>query len=654
MTPPTEHIFEFDGYRVICAKRRLLRGCEPVPLAPKAFDLLLLLLRRNGEVLEKDELMKRLWPDSFVEEANLNVHVSALRKALGESAQSPRYISTIPGRGYRFNADLGGQPRREATEVIVRERTTARVVLTEEVRDDSDTAAEALVVTKAHDAPHANVRRGARRAVILVACAVALFVGAASVLYFRRAPEGGRPAVGGAAVRSLAVLPFKSLGGEDDHLGVGMADTLITRLSGLNAVAIRPASAVLPYADAGRDPVEVGRELGVEAVLEGSVQREGERVRVTVRLIGVHDRRVLWGGQFDEQFKGILDVQDTISRKVVESLAPELSERQRQSLAKRHTNSMEAYQSYLKGRHFWNKRSAEGLRRAVEFFHRAIEGDPQYALAYAGLADAYSMLGEHAGRAPKEYRQQAKAAAVKALELDNELAEAHTSLAYLRMRDWDWVGVESGFKRALEINPNYATARQWYSIFLELTGRPEEAVAEAARAQELDPLSPIINESLGARLLYAREYERALEQLRKAIEIDQNFAQAHHTLGATYVHLGRFEEAFAALERARRLDDNAWVVASLAHAHALSGSRDEARRMLSELKGRSERARVPPEELARVYAGLGEREQALAWLEKAYEEHSDALAFVRVDPAWDGLRSDPGFTDLLRRVGLTP
>ncbi|HYG81577.1 MAG TPA: tetratricopeptide repeat protein, partial [Pyrinomonadaceae bacterium] len=469
-----------------------------------------------------------------------------------------------------------------------------------------------------------------------------------------RAPGGDSPAVGGAPMRSLAVLPFESPGGEDEHLGVGMADTLITRLSRLNAVAIRPASAVLPYADAARDPVEVGRELGVEAVLEGSVQREGERVRVTVRLIGVRDRRVLWGGQFDEQFKGILDVQDTISRKVVESLAPELSERQRESLAKRHTNSTEAYQSYLKGRHFWNKRTAEGLRRAVEFFRRAIEEDPQYALAYAGLADAYSMLGEYTERPAKEYRQQAKAAAVKALELDGDLAEAHTSLAYLKMRDWDWAGVEAGFKRALEINPSYATARQWHSIFLELAGRPEEAVAEAARAQELDPLSPIINESLGARLMYARKYERALEQLRKAVEIDQNFAQAQHTLGVAHVHLGMFEEAFAAFGRARPLDDNPWVVASLGHAHAVSGRRDEARRMLAELKDLSKSERVPPEEVARVYAGLGEKEQALTWLEKAYEEHSDALVFVRVDPAWDGLRSDPGFTDLLRRIGLAP
>ena len=652
MPPPTEHIFEFDGYRVSPAKRRLLHRGEPVPLAPKAFDLLLLLLRHNGEVLEKDELMKRLWPDSFVEEANLNVHISALRKAFGESAQNPRYISTIPGRGYRFNAELGGHLREEASEVIVRERTTARVVLTEEARDDSDIAEDAAAVTRAR-ALHVNVRRRMRRPAILVACAVALLIGLASVLYFRRAPEGNNPAGGGAPVRSLAVLPFKSLGGGDDeHLGVGVADTLITRLSRLDAVAVRPTSAVLGYADAAQDSVEVGRELGVEAVLEGSIQREGERVRVTVRLIGVRDRRVLWGGQFDEQFKGILDVQDTISQRVAESLAPEFSERQRKSLAKRQTNDAEAYQSYLKGRHFWNKRSAEGLRRAVEFFHRAIEEDPQYALAYAGLADAYSMLGDHTGRSPKEYRQQAKAAAVKALELDDELAEAHTSLAYLRMRDWDWAGVESEFKRALEINPNYATARQWYSIFLELTGRPEEAVAQAVRAQELDPLSPIINESLGTRLLFARQYERALEQLRKTIEIDQNFAPAHHTLGAVYVYLGKFEEAFKEFERARQLDDNPWVVASRGYAHAVSGRPDEARRALDELKGLSKHAGVPPEEVARVYAGLGEREQALAWLEKAYEEHSDALVFAKVDPAWDSLRSDAGFAGILRRVGI--
>ncbi len=241
---------------------------------------------------------------------------------------------------------------------------------------------------------------------------------------------------------------------------------------------------------------------------------------------------------------------------------------------------------------------------------------------------------------------------MKALEMDDALAEAHASLAYLKMRDWDWAEVEGEFKRALEINPNYATARQWYSTFLELTGRPEEAVAEAVRAQELDPLSLIINDSLGARLLNARKYDRALEQLRKTLDIDQNFAQAHHTLGDTCLQLGMFEEAFRELQRSRQLDDNPWVVASLGRAYAMSGRGDEARSMLADLKGRAKQSRVPPEEVARIYAALGEQEQALALLEKAYEEHSDHLAFVKVDPAWDSLRSDPGFMDVLRRVGL--
>ena len=651
MTPPAEHIFEFDGYRVNSARRRLLRRGEAVPLAPKAFDVLLLLLRHNGEVLEKDELMKRLWPDSFVEEANLNVHISALRKAFGKSAQHPRYISTIPGRGYRFNAELGATPR-ETAEVFVRERTTSRVVLSEEI-GDGDGVEEMGVAAGAH-ALQANVRRPRYRPPVLFACAVALLTGLVSVLYFRQAPEDDSPRGSGAAVRSLAVLPFKSLGGRDEHLGVGVADTLITRLSGLRLLTVRPTSAILRYAAADRDSVEVGRELGVEAVLEGSIQREGENVRVTVRLISVRDRRALWGGQFDERFNGILDVQDAISQKVSESLALNLSEEQRKSLLKRYTNNTEAYHLYLKGRHFWNKRTAEGLRRAIEFFRQAIDEDPRYALAYAGLADAYSMLGEYTGRAPGEYRTQAKAAATKALEMDDALAEAHASLGYLRMRDWDWAGVEGEFKRALEINPNYATARQWYSIFLELTGRPEEAVAEAVRAQELDPLSLIINESLGARLLFARRYDRALAQLKKTLEIDQNFAQAHHTLGDTYLQTGMFEEALGELQRARQLDDNPWVVASLGHAYAVAGRGDEARGMLAELEGRSEQSRVPPEEVARVYAGLGERDRAFAWLERACEERSAHLAFVKVDPAWGALRSDPRFADVMRRVGLAP
>jgi DNA-binding winged helix-turn-helix (wHTH) protein/TolB-like protein/Tfp pilus assembly protein PilF len=647
MARPIQQIFEFDGYRLDVAQRQLKLGEELVPLTPKAFDVLVLLVRHNGRVLDKDDLMKQLWPDTFVEEANLNVQISMLRKALGESANNSRYISTIPGRGYRFNAELG-EMSCETTDIIVREKTTSRVVLAEEIGD----GVEATGVATGAKALQAAVRRPGY-VPILVACFVALLVVLGSVLFFKRPASGGDGAAGsGLAVESLAVVPFKSLGGQDEDVGLGIADTLITRLSGLGLLNVRPTSAVLRYVANDKDSVTVGRELGVDSVLEGSIQREGERLRVTVRLTNVRDRSTLWTGQFDEQFTGILDVQDAISQKVTESLALKLSEEQRKSLVKRHTNNIEAYHLYLKGRHFWNKRTADGLKRASEFFQRAIDEDPTFALAYAGLADVYSMLGEHTGFSPKEYRPQARAAAMKALELDDALAEAHASLGYLKMRDWEWAGVENEFKRALDLDPHYATAHQWYSTFLELTGRSDEAIAAALRAQELDPLSLIINESLGSRLYFARQYDRALTQLRKTVEIDQNFAPAHHTLGATYLQLGMTNEALKELERARQLDNNAWVVASLGHAYALSGRSGEALKLLAELKERSRQARLPPEEVARVYVGLGDRAQALAWLERAYEEHSDHLAFAQVDPAFESLRSDPRFVKIFQRVGL--
>lgn len=456
MSSSNELVFAFDEYRLLAAERQLLRAGNAVTLAPKAFDVLLLLVQHNGQVLEKSALMKELWPDTFVEEANLNVHVSAIRKAIGESAQRPRYIATIPGRGYRFTADLQSEVPRVPRS--------------------------------------SSVKRRAPRFAIAFATAAAVLSGLLPLLYSRCAPHDRK-----AAVRSV------------------------------------PRSAA-------------------------------------------------------------------------------------------------AQRYYVMGRHHWNKRSKEGLRKSIALFQKAIDEDPQYAPAFVGLADAYSMLGDHTGQSSGEYRQQAHAAAMQALRIDARLAEAHATLGYLRMRNWEWRTVEHEFRRAIEIDPDYATAHQWYSIFLELQGRSDEAIAEALRAQELDPLSPIINESLGSRLYFARRYDRARQQLRRTIETQPSFQAARETLAMVELQTGRIGDALAA--------------SPSGYAFARSGQTAKARAALADLQHQD------PVEAARVHLALGERALALQSLERAYAQHADHLVFIKVDPSWDGLRTEPRFEALVRRVGL--
>ena len=482
MTASDEKVFAFDEYRLLAAERRLLCAGSAVTLAPKAFDLLLLLVRHNGQIVEKSALMKELWPDTFVEEANLNVHVSAIRKALGESAQRPRYIATIPGRGYRFTANL-----QSLVPKVPRSSSAKYPRYSEELRGTE----RGVDATAKPQLPNLLPRRTPRFAIAFATAAAVLLSGLVPLLYSRCAPHDPKP-----VVRSV------------------------------------PRSA-------------------------------------------------------------------------------------------------EAQRYYVMGRHHWNKRSTEGLRKAIELFQKAIDEDPQYAPAFVGLADAYSMLGDHTGQTSGEYRQQAHAAAIQALRIDDQLAEAHATLGYLRMRNWEWGGVEHEFRRAIEIDPRYATAHQWYSIFLELHGRSNEAIAEAQRAQELDPLSPIINESLGSRLYFARRYDRAQQQLRRTIEIQPSFQGARETLSMVHLQTGRTGDALAA--------------SPSGYAFARAGQTAKARAALQHLD---------PVETARVHLALGERDLALQSLERAFAQHADHLVFIKVDPSWDGLRREPRFEEVVRRVGL--
>jgi len=453
-------------------------------------------------------------------------------------------------------------------------------------------------------------------------------------------------------IKSIAVLPFKLLTPDhnDEYFGLGMADALITSIGNLQQVVVRPTSAVRNYAAAEQDPVAAGRALKVDSVLEGSIQRNGERIQVTARLVSAQDGRSLWSGKFDEEFKDVFTLQDSICRQVVSALALQLTMAERELLAKHSTRDPEAYQLYLKGRYFWNLRTQQSLKKAAGYFQQAIEKDPTNALAYASLAQCYTLLSPREEFIPKTRA----AAAARALEIDSSLAEAHTALAHPSIfYEWDWPAGERELKKAIEINPNYPTARHWYALYLTAMGRLPEALKEMNRAQDLDPLSLVINTHLGNILYYSRQYDLAIEQYQKTLEMNPNFAMTHFYLGYAYLEKARYEESVAEFRKASSLGEDA--LENIGYSYGRWGKRDEARRILRELKKRSKQETDSPSDQALVFLGLGDKDQALRWLQKAcVEEKPYWFIYLNVDPKFDGLRSNPGFRELLQCVGLMP
>ena len=654
MSRPANRIYEFGPFRLDSLKRLLLREGELVPITPKAFDVLLALVQSNGQVLEKDDLMSRLWPDTVVEEHNLTVNISALRKILGESPNKHEYIVTIPGRGYRFvanaretwDADLGSAAKERAESQLMTEKE-------EEIIPKPD-------IGQAFEQKDARIkdwkaRAGSWRptpAFIVIVVLLAGLVVAVFYLWTSRQPGSSEP---GAAVRSIAVLPFNLLsqGGSDEYLGVGMADALITKLGNLKQTIVRPTSAVLQYAGPRQDPVAAGQELRVESVLEGTIQRLGDRIRVTVQLVGVGDGRQLWADKFDEKFTDIFTVQDSISERVAEALTVNLTGEEKKQLAKRYTENTEAYQLYVKGYYLTNQYSADGLKKAVEYLTRAVEIDPGYALAYVGLARAYDSQADWL-LAPREVMPKAKAALERALTIDESLAEAHNELGEVKLAyDYDWPGGEREIRLALKLSPNYADAHVSYSTYLNSIGRHEEAIKEDRRAEELDPLRPPV----GRTLYFARQYDRAIEQARNVLEVNPNRLGAFVWLGLASEQKEMYPEAIATLQKGNSQGvegTDPEFAAFLAHAYAASGNRGEATKLLEELKDLSKQRYISPYFIAIIYTGLGEKDQAFEWLEKAFEDRNDWLTHLKVNPQLDSLRSDPRFQDLLRRVGLVP
>lgn len=576
------HIYEFGDFRVD-AGRRLLLGLDghPLSLTPKAFDTLLYLVQHANAILEKETLMNAIWPDTTVEENNLNQSISALRRALGGNRTDHRYIVTVPGRGYRFVA----------------------------------------AVKKHHPPP---------------------------------------TAVSTDSVRSIAVLPFQPLVREesDASLEMGMADTLIARLSNIRDIIVRPMSAVRKQAELRQDALLAGRDLGVESVLEGSLQRCGNKIRVTVRLLNVSDGASLWAGTFDEEMTDIFALQDAISERVVQALALELSSDDKMRLTKRDTANTKAYQLYLKGRYYWWKSSPEEYRKSRDYFHRAVEEDPSYALGYCGLNSFYGFGAAWGLLPPDEGWPKAEWAVTKALELDDQLAEAHLDLAALKMVHYlDWPGTEREAKRAIELSPGFDEIHYMYSFFLVVMRRFREAVAEGKRALVCNPFSLRISQHLGYALYCERSYDEAIQQYRKALELDPNDASLCEALGDAYERNGECPEAVEQWTKAMLLANDTELVAALGAPNtkeAVDGAvRAVAAKRLERLLRNRERGEyVPAIRFVREHLRTGHQEEALKWLTLACEERNVYSLMIASDPFYDPLRADQRFAKLLRRMKL--
>jgi DNA-binding winged helix-turn-helix (wHTH) protein/TolB-like protein/Flp pilus assembly protein TadD len=657
------HFYEFGRFRLDAAERVLLRDSEFVPLTPKVFDILLALVERGGRIVEKDELMKRVWPDTFVEEGNLTQNVSVLRKALGESSGGPQFIETIPRRGYRFVGTVrearDGQTGQSFTSVAVTDESSAQQRAIIEPSMHASASLEPVKVDRSafENGDTGPTSRSVSRVPIgllgfknhafMLTVAAAVLAALVAAVYFTGRGKAGDSS--DSPIESIAVLPFADDAADTDaqYLNDKIAESLINSLSKLPKLRVVPRSVVANYKGKEFDPRKVGRDLNVRAVVTGRVHRHGDTISIQADLIDVENVAQIWGQLYDRKLSDILLVQEDISRDIFENLRLKLNVEEKKKL--------EAYRLYLKGRNAWNKRTEEGLQQGIDYFQQVIEMDPSYAPAYAGLADCYNMLVVYGVRQPKDGFPKAKDAAIKALEIDETLAEAHTSLAFIKFR-WDWnrVETEREFQEAIKLKPSYAPAHQWYSSYLVALERFDEAIAEAKRTQELEPLSFIASSHLGWILYLSGQNDRAIEQCTKILDLDPNSFPAMRYRGLAYEQKGMYTEAIADFQKGVKLSGSPLMLALLGHAYAVSGKKTEAQQVLGELRELQGRRYVSPYTVAAIYAGLGDKDQAFKWLEKAYDERDIWLMNLKVDPVFNRLRSDRRFPDLLARTGLRP
>lgn len=651
MSNQEKHLYEFGPFRLDSSKRRLTREDEPVQLTPKAFETLLALVEQSGRTIEKDDLMKKVWPDAIVEENNLTQNITALRKSLGDSRHESHYIATIPGLGYRFVADV----KKVASPGIADTSALTEKVQTETQAPERITQAQAVDTQSSTAAVARAVAIPGTRAFTIMRFALLglALLGLAAVVYAflgKRTPQG--------TITSIAVLPLENLSQdpEQEYFADGITDTLIGDLAKIGQLRVISRTSSMQYKGTKKSLPQIAKELNVDAVVEGTVQRVGERVRVRAQLIYASTDEHLWVEHYDRDMRDIFQMQSEIAQAVARQVQIKISPAEQARLTPRQPVNPKAFDNYLQGRYlYWNKRTEENLYRAINYFESAIKEDANYAPAYVGLADCYSSLGavQVGALSPMEARARAQQSALKALELDRELAEAHSALGQAKHYNWDWAAAEQELRRAIELNPNYANAHNFYANYLMTRGRAEEAIASANRARELDPFSLSISVQRGFLLENGRRYGEAIEQLQTVIAMDPNHYQAYWTLSHTYAANGQFDEAISVAEKAVTLSGRApGALSFLGLSYGLAGRKDEARTILNELLELNKRRYVTPAALVNVYIGLGDKEQAFVWLEKAYNERSYYMAWLKVFPIVDPLRSDPRFTDLMHRIGL--
>jgi TolB-like protein/DNA-binding winged helix-turn-helix (wHTH) protein/Flp pilus assembly protein TadD len=609
-----------------------------VRLQEQPVRVLATLLAHAGEVVSREELQKELWSaDTFVDfDHGLNKAINKIREALGDSAESPRFVETVARRGYRFIAEVKVADAAASLEPEIESRGSPEA----EQRDFAETAGK---IRTANNPRTSLVWK-------VAGCALLFFVTSLAIwkIHFWTPAHP--------IIRSLAVLPLESLSSDasQDYFADGMTDELISDLGQISALRVISRTSVMGYKHARKPLPQIARELNVDAVVEGTVLRSGDQVRITAQLIEASTDRHLWSQSYEGELRDTLVLQNKVAKAIAEQIRINLNPQEQAALKKAKIVDPEAYESYLKGRYFWNKRTADGLKVARAYFEQAIEVDPKYARAYSGLADTYALLGDwqYAVMTPKEAFPKAKSAAIKSLELDSGLGEAHNSLAVcLDGFDWDFDAAGKEFQRAIELNPGYATARHWYAWHLSLVGRNEEAILEMRKAENLDPLSLIINVDLAELLILAHSYDESIRQSKKAIEMDNDFALAHNQLGQAYLQKHMNGEAVAELQNAVQLSDGSpTCLANLARAYAASGRKGEAEKILGDLKRRSNPNSSFVPEIATIYVALGDQDQAMEWLEKGYEERFNPGVLLR--PGFDPLRSEPRFKDLLRRIGF--
>ncbi|MGE5814382.1 MAG: winged helix-turn-helix domain-containing protein [Acidobacteriota bacterium] len=597
-----------------------------------------MLLEHAGQVVLREELQKALWPgDTFVDfDHGLNKAINKIREALGDSAESPRFVETVARRGYRFIADVT-----VADVAPVRSpEPVPEPPPASDVRDRRDPAGSFAKITH---------RRAPRVWTVWTFVLIVLLASfAAWKLHSNNSPSS--------VIRSLAVLPLESLSNDasQDYFADGMTDQLITDLGQISALRVISRTSVMAYKHTRKSLPQIARELNVDAVVEGTVLRSGDQVRITAQLIEGSADRHLWSQSYQGELRNTLALQNTVARAIADQIRINVNPQEQAALRTVAVVNPAAYTSYLKGRYFWNKRTADGLRVALEYFNQAIDEDSKYARAYSGLADTYALLGDwqYAVMTPREALPKAKTAAIKALELDDSLGEAHNSLAFcLDGFDWDFDAAGKEFRRAIELNPGYATAHHWYAWHLALLRRYDEAIVEMRKAANVDPLSLVINADLAELLALAHFYDESIRQSLKTLEMDPNFGLAHNHLGQAYLQKQMNDKAVAELQEAVRLTGgSATCIANLARAYTASGKRGEAETLLSDLKKRSNPGQSYAPEIAAIYVALGDADHAMSWLEKGYEERFNPGVLIR--PGFDPLRSDPRFQDLVRRTGF--